>query len=78
MHHSACTKEGVADQPSSPNHLLVFRFIGRVLGIFLIHGLPFSINLAPVVYKLLLGQPVSLDDLRIADERLHDRLAFIS
>jgi hypothetical protein len=57
---------------SSPEHVPLFRLLGRLLGLSLARGVPLPIRLSALFYKLLFApdddaETLSLDDLRFVD-----------
>ena len=57
-----------------PDHLKYFRFIGRILAKALIDKQTLRCRLAKHLYKLVLGWPISLDDLIDVDLEYHNFL----
>lgn len=62
---------------TSPVHLTMFRFLGTLLGIAIRSGSPIDINLAPPVWKQLVGQQLTLDDLSEIDTDYMQGLMYI-
>jgi len=58
-------------------HLLHFRFLGRLLGRALLDGRPIPFRLRWHTYKLLLGWPITLDDIKCKDPEYYDNLVQI-
>lgn len=52
--------------PSSntPTHLELFKFLGHLLGFAIRTMSPLPLHLAPIFWKLLLGDPLTLIDLK--------------
>ncbi|KAI5187846.1 E3 ubiquitin-protein ligase HUWE1, partial [Nematocida homosporus] len=73
---------GLAYQPSpnshvNPEHLLYFKFIGRVLGKAVHDGATLDCHFTRAVYKRLLGRPVTLSDIEAVDPAFHRSLTWI-
>ncbi|XP_069694063.1 probable E3 ubiquitin-protein ligase HERC1 isoform X1 [Periplaneta americana] len=51
----------------SSQHLLWFKFLGILFGVAVRTKKPLAVPLAPLVWKLLVGEPVSIDDLEETD-----------
>ncbi|KAG8223097.1 hypothetical protein J437_LFUL002045 [Ladona fulva] len=54
-------------QLSSPQHISWFKFLGILFGVAIRTKKPLAFPLAPLVWKLLVGEPVSIDDLEEVD-----------
>jgi len=64
-----------ASQATCPeDHLVYFRFLGRVLGKTLFEGQIVSGHMVQYLYKYLLGWPVCFDDLESVDADLYQNL----
>jgi len=64
-----------ASEISCPDdHLIYFRFIGRVMGKALFEGQLISGHMVRHLYKHILGWPVMFDDLEIPDEAYYNSL----
>jgi len=57
-----------------PNHLSYFYFVGLILGLAIYHGKLFYGHFGISFYKLLLGRPVVLEDLKSFDEAIYNSL----
>eukprot|EP01113_Clastostelium_recurvatum_P041177 TRINITY_DN649_c0_g1_i1.p1 TRINITY_DN649_c0_g1~~TRINITY_DN649_c0_g1_i1.p1 ORF type:complete len:1031 (-),score=234.21 TRINITY_DN649_c0_g1_i1:49-3141(-) len=55
------------DSGLNPDHLDYFRFAGRIVGRALLEGHYMEQHFSRYIYKLLLGHPISLDDMEAAD-----------
>ncbi|KAM0756242.1 hypothetical protein T439DRAFT_351952 [Meredithblackwellia eburnea MCA 4105] len=62
----------------NPEHLNNFHFLGRVIGIMIVHGFRSIVRFSPVFLKLLLAMKLIVEDLEEIDATLHKRLVFIS
>eukprot|EP00553_Chaetoceros_curvisetus_P014136 CAMPEP_0204642148 /NCGR_PEP_ID=MMETSP0717-20131115/51530_1 /ASSEMBLY_ACC=CAM_ASM_000666 /TAXON_ID=230516 /ORGANISM="Chaetoceros curvisetus" /LENGTH=739 /DNA_ID=CAMNT_0051662897 /DNA_START=489 /DNA_END=2708 /DNA_ORIENTATION=- len=56
------------------DHLIYFRFLGRVLGKAVFEGQLVSGHMVQYLYKYLLGWPITFDDLESVDADLHQNL----
>ena len=64
-----------ASEISCPeDHLIYFRFLGRVLGKALFEGQIVSGHMVQYLYKYMLGWPITFDDLESVDQELHQNL----
>ncbi|XP_049838129.1 LOW QUALITY PROTEIN: probable E3 ubiquitin-protein ligase HERC1 [Schistocerca gregaria] len=54
-------------QLSSQQHLLWFKFLGILFGVAVRTKKPLAVPLAPIVWKLLVEEPVTMDDLEETD-----------
>jgi E3 ubiquitin-protein ligase HERC2 len=52
---------------TQPLHMLLFEFVGKLFGIALRSGNLLNLNLAPVVWKCICGEPISLQDITDID-----------
>jgi E3 ubiquitin-protein ligase NEDD4 len=60
---------------SSPeDHLIYFRFLGRVVGRALFDGQIIKGHMVRMLYKHLLGWPITIDDLKAQDEDYYESL----
>ena len=58
----------------NPQHLSYFHFVGRVLGLAVKHAHYIEGAFVMPVYKMLLGKPVSLNDMEQVDQQFHGSL----
>jgi len=64
-----------ASEVSCPeDHLIYFRFLGRVLGKALFEGQIVSGHMVQYLYKYLLGWPITFDDLESVDQDIYENL----
>lgn len=64
-----------ASELSCPeDHLIYFRFLGRVLGKALFEGQIVAGHMVQYLYKYMLGWPITFDDLESIDEELYQNL----
>ncbi len=64
-----------ASEVSCPeDHLIYFRFLGRVLGKALFEGQIVSGHMVQYLYKYLLGWPITFDDLESVDQDIFENL----
>lgn len=64
-----------ASEISCPeDHLIYFRFLGRVLGKALFEGQIVSGHMVQYLYKYLLGWPITFDDLESVDQDVYENL----
>nr|CAD7264868.1 unnamed protein product [Timema shepardi] len=63
---------------SSPQHISWFKFLGVLFGVAVRTKKPLAVPLAPLVWKLLVGEPVSVDDLEDSDSLYIQSLRGIS
>ena len=75
-HNQACVEINPGSAVSCPDdHLIFFRFVGRFIGRALFNGrLIKTGHLAKVVYKHLLGWPISIEDIRDEGEEYYKSL----
>lgn len=59
------------------DHLLYFQFVGRLLGMAVLHKHFLDVTFIPSFYKRLLGQPLSLADLQDVDPDIHRSMIWI-
>lgn len=59
------------------DHLVYYRFFGRVLGKALFDGQSVTGNMTPYLFKHLLGWPVTFRDLEMIDEESYDNLKYL-
>ncbi|RHY31660.1 hypothetical protein DYB32_003286 [Aphanomyces invadans] len=69
-------------QPNSatlngPNHLNHFLAVGRLLGRAIIDGQVLPFHFCVPLFKMLLGYPVSMDDIRYLDPTVYSSLAYV-
>mmetsp|Transcript_28732 Transcript_28732/g.58997 ORF Transcript_28732/g.58997 Transcript_28732/m.58997 type:complete len:853 (-) Transcript_28732:12-2570(-) len=65
-----------ASEISCPeDHLIYFRFLGRVMGKALFDGQLVSGHMVRHMYKHILGWPITFDDLELADEEYYNSLS---
>jgi len=62
---------------ANPEHLWMFRFIGRLVAAAILHRRFLSAHLVPSFYKMILGRPIGLDDLETIDEEHHRGLKWM-
>nr|CAD7438539.1 unnamed protein product [Timema bartmani] len=63
---------------SLPQHISWFKFLGVLFGVAVRTKKPLAVPLAPLVWKLLVGEPVSVDDLEDSDSLYIQSLRGIS
>lgn len=63
-----------ADVSCPDDHLVYFRFLGRVIGRALFDGQLIQGHLVRPLYKHLLGWPITFDDLKSQDEEFYNSL----
>eukprot|EP01083_Nonionella_stella_P237260 832486_1 len=64
-----------ASEISCPeDHLIYFRFLGRVLGKALVEGQIVAGHMVQYLYKYMLGWPITFDDLESIDVELYQNL----
>lgn len=64
-------------EASSHIHLNMYRFLGALMGIAIRSGSPINLNLAPPVWKQLVGLPLTLSDLSEIDSDYVQGLLYI-
>lgn len=70
-----CMRVNPASEVSCPeDHLIYFRFLGRVIGKALFDRQLVSGHMARHMYKHILGWPITFDDLELADEEYYKSL----
>ena len=62
---------------TSPLHLNMFRFLGVLMGIAIRTGSPINLNLAPPIWKQLVGLPLTINDLSEVDSDYVQSLLYI-
>ncbi|EGD77834.1 hypothetical protein PTSG_08925 [Salpingoeca rosetta] len=65
------------DSASSDDHLLYFRFVGRLLGMAVFHEHFLDVTFTKSFYKHLLGLPLTLKDLQDVDPDVHRSMIWI-
>jgi len=66
--------------PSSviePDHLVYFHFVGRLLGLALVHGHFIDARFTAIFWRSVLGVPITLHDVQLADPVFHRSLLWI-
>lgn len=64
-----------ASEVSCPDdHLIYFRFLGRVLGKALFEGQIVSGHMVQYIYKYMLGWPITFNDLESVDQEIYENL----
>lgn len=58
-------------------HLLFFKFIGRIIGKALYEGRPLDCHFSRAVYKRILGKTVSMKDMETLDEKYYKSLLWM-
>lgn len=66
-----------ASGKNQPNHLMHFRFAGRLFGKAILEGLVFEAHMALPLLKHFLGVPITFSDLEFLDEELHKHLSWV-
>jgi len=66
-------KSGVIE----PNHLVYFKFIGRIMGLAIFHKQYLSINFSLTFYKRLLEKPLAFPDLKYIDPEVYRNLMWL-
>jgi E3 ubiquitin-protein ligase NEDD4 len=61
----------------NPDHLTLFKFIGRCVGLAIFHQKFLDAYFVPNFYKMVLGKQVSLADLEIVDLDLYRSLIWM-
>ena len=61
----------------NPDHLTHFRCVGRVLGLAVKHGHYIEGGFIMPIFKLLLGKPVSVDDMQQVDPTFYNSLVWM-
>uniref|UniRef100_A0A1I8EB09 E3 ubiquitin-protein ligase n=1 Tax=Wuchereria bancrofti TaxID=6293 RepID=A0A1I8EB09_WUCBA len=61
----------------NPEHLLYFHFIGRVIGIAIYHGKLLDAFFIRPFYKMMLGKPITLNDMESVDNEYFNSLIYI-
>ncbi|ORX83123.1 hypothetical protein BCR32DRAFT_153245 [Anaeromyces robustus] len=62
---------------NEPNHLKYFKFIGRIMGLALLHNQFLSVNFSYIFYKKLLSRNLSFKDLIFLDPELYKNLNWL-
>jgi E3 ubiquitin-protein ligase HUWE1 len=73
------SSEGTTFQPNplsdvNPDHLLFFKFVGRVIGLALLHDVPLDVHLTRAVYRHFVGIEPGLVDIQSIDPALYNSL----
>uniref|UniRef100_A0A8R1XKV5 E3 ubiquitin-protein ligase n=1 Tax=Onchocerca volvulus TaxID=6282 RepID=A0A8R1XKV5_ONCVO len=61
----------------NPEHLSYFHFIGRVIGIAIYHGKLLDAFFIRPFYKMMLGKPITLNDMESVDNEYFNSLIYI-
>ncbi|KAG2009924.1 ubiquitin-protein ligase, variant 2 [Coprinopsis cinerea AmutBmut pab1-1] len=61
----------------NPDHLSYFKFIGRVVGLAIFHRRFLDAYFVPSFYKMILGKPMTLNDLEAVNAELHRSLKWM-
>ena len=61
----------------NPEHLMFFKFIGRIIGKALYEGRALDCHFSRAVYKRILGRPVSIKDMESVDLEYHKSLLWM-
>ncbi|KAF2689717.1 hypothetical protein K458DRAFT_427828 [Lentithecium fluviatile CBS 122367] len=61
----------------NPEHLMFFKFIGRIIGKALYEGRVLDCHFSRAVYKRILGKPVNLKDMETLDLEYHKSLQWM-
>ncbi|KAF0762481.1 hypothetical protein AaE_003304 [Aphanomyces astaci] len=64
-------------KPPGVSHSQAFRAAGRFIGRALLDGQMLPLHFCPVLFKLLLGIPVTLDDIESLDKTIYSSLRFV-
>jgi len=59
------------------DHLSYFRFVGRIIGLAVMHGLHISGGFTLPLHRLLLGKKITLSDIETVDPDLHRSFVWI-
>jgi len=60
-----------------PNHLEYFKFVGRIMGLAILHKQYLSINFSLMFYKRLLEKTLSFADLEFIDPEIYKSINWI-
>uniref|UniRef100_A0AAV1T6S6 HECT-type E3 ubiquitin transferase n=1 Tax=Peronospora matthiolae TaxID=2874970 RepID=A0AAV1T6S6_9STRA len=63
--------------PEGQDHLLYFKFAGRLLGKAVLDGLILEVGISLPLLKHLLGVPITFSDLEFLDEELYKHLSWV-
>lgn len=61
----------------NPDHLLYFRFIGRIVGMAIFHQKFLDVFFIGPIYKILLDKKVTINDLETVDPAFHKNLVWL-
>ncbi|KAF2096815.1 hypothetical protein NA57DRAFT_42813 [Rhizodiscina lignyota] len=61
----------------NPEHLMFFRFIGRIIGKALYEGRVLDCHFSRAVYRRMLGKPVSIKDMESIDPQYYNTLVWM-
>ena len=77
--NQACVQINPACAVSCPDdHLIYFRFLGRVIGRALFDGQLIKGHMVQTIYKHLLGWPITFEDIKAQDEEYYQSLKKLS
>eukprot|EP00656_Telonema_subtile_P038245 TRINITY_DN4292_c0_g2_i2.p1 TRINITY_DN4292_c0_g2~~TRINITY_DN4292_c0_g2_i2.p1 ORF type:complete len:430 (+),score=106.55 TRINITY_DN4292_c0_g2_i2:888-2177(+) len=62
---------------NQPQHLVWFKFTGRMMAKALLEGLPLKAHLAPTLYKHMLQVPIRLEDLKGVDTEQYNSMVYM-
>eukprot|EP00051_Salpingoeca_urceolata_P023462 m.397961 g.397961 ORF g.397961 m.397961 type:complete len:943 (+) comp20108_c2_seq2:205-3033(+) len=65
------------ESASDPDHLLYFHFVGRILGLAILHRHFIDATFSIVFFKKLLDLPLTLSDLQDVDHDVHQSLLWV-
>ncbi|ETV72086.1 hypothetical protein H257_12871 [Aphanomyces astaci] len=66
-----------SERDHGPNHLADFQAVGRLLGRAIIDGQVLPFHFCVPLFKMLLGYPVSIEDIRYLDPTVYSSLTYI-
>ncbi|BGP45810.1 hypothetical protein JCM10450v2_001640 [Rhodotorula kratochvilovae] len=60
------------------DHLSYFQFVGRCVGLAIFHRRFLDVHFAPSIYKTCLSRTITLDDMAVIDQQMHQSLTWMS
>ncbi|GAA6056481.1 hypothetical protein JCM3770_007023 [Rhodotorula araucariae] len=60
------------------DHLSYFQFVGRCVGLAIFHRRFLDVHFAPSIYKTCLSRTITLEDMAVIDQQMHQSLTWMS
>ncbi|OMJ18486.1 E3 ubiquitin-protein ligase pub1 [Smittium culicis] len=72
--HDTYTLQISSNSSINPDHLEYFKFIGRIVGLAIFHRRFLDSFFTTSFYKMILGKPITLDDMQSVDNEIYNSL----